>query len=180
MVRSSTSVPSRPTSPSRPAATKRRRDPEVAAASSPIVRHAGRGSGGLLGPLTQDGEALRENLFEVLRRAPLHEHVPVRPSRLDLLRLRTLTVDEEGLAAADLALPDRGHLGLGSKRYRERVPCRTVVRDVLPSGHLGAAIGFVRHGTETAAAKNALAHCVRLRAVEVMVVVPGISTPGRR
>ncbi|BDZ43629.1 hypothetical protein GCM10025865_29280 [Paraoerskovia sediminicola] len=71
-------------------------------------------------------ETLVEELFELLHRAALEEHVPVRARRLAGLRLGTLGVAEQGLLAA-AALPDRGDLGLGGEREDDRVPVGAVV-----------------------------------------------------
>src|ERR1700710_947755 len=111
-------------------------------------------SGALARALTQHSKALGQDLFEVLGGAALHEHVPVGARRLHLLRLGPLAVDEQCLAAADLALPDRRHVCLGREGHRERVTDRAVVDDVLTCGHFGAAVRLVRHGAETASAKN--------------------------
>src|SRR3954451_22072802 len=84
----------------------------------------------------QDLQALGQDLLEVRHRAALHEHVPVRPGRLRLLRLGLLAVDQAGDGTVELALPDQRDLGVVGERDAERVPLRALVLSRLARGEL--------------------------------------------
>src|SRR5215207_3090321 len=89
---------------------------------------------------TEQLKPLGEDLFELVDRATLEKHVPVRTYRLLGLALGLLHVDP----ATDLPrlgiFPLERDLGLVRHCHRERVPIRTDVLNLLTGSHFHAAL----------------------------------------
>jgi hypothetical protein len=76
--------------------------------------------------VAQEFKSLLQENLEILDRATLTEHVPVRTCRLDWLLLWQDSVGDQGYSAAATFPHDR-NLSLISERNRDRMSLRTVV-----------------------------------------------------
>src|SRR3954470_14232542 len=85
-------------------------------------------------------EPLAEDVLELLDRASLEQHVPVRADRLLRLHLAGVAVLAECRGTAAWALPHRRYLRLDRHRDLELVPLGAEVPDVLSSRELDAAL----------------------------------------
>ncbi len=93
-------------------------------------------------PGLDEVQPLLEQLFELLDRTPLQQHVPVRTRRLDLLRLREVTLDQGALHAV-AAQPGAGDLGVVGER-EPRIPRRCRCGSARPDAAPGRGCGRSR------------------------------------
>ncbi len=98
-----------------------------------------------------------EQLFEFFDRATLEQHVPVRARRLDLLRLRQITLDQRAFHAV-LAQPGAGNLGIVGERHLELFAVLGAVPSNLTRGEVVVAVGFVTYGPQSTASKDTISH----------------------
>src|SRR5947208_16271063 len=111
---------------------------------------------------TKDVETLGEHLFEICDRAPLHQHVPVGTSRLDLLGLRLRAVDQDAAGAVQAALPRRRDLGFLGERDRELVPAGTAICGHIARSWLSAVLGLVADSAQPTASQRSICHGAHL------------------
>ncbi len=104
-----------------------------------------------------DVEALLEQLVELLDRAALQQHVPVGARRLDLLRLRHVTLDQGALHAV-AAQPGAGDLGVVGERNVELLAVVGAVAGDLTRRQVVVAVRLVAHGSEATASQDTISH----------------------
>src|SRR5581483_5543241 len=108
--------------------------------------------------VTEQFEALFQDLLELLLRAALQEHVPVRTHRLLDLGLGVLDRDVRRLGSAPLTLPQRGHVSLVGHGHLEAVSLRAHVGDLLATGELNAPLVLEALAPKTCSTQRTLCH----------------------
>jgi hypothetical protein len=100
---------------------------------------------------TEDLKSLRKHFFQVSLGTTLHQHVPMSARWLDLLLIRSGTVDKAGFQAVEPAFPRGWNLSFLGERHAEYMLTWAFVLLNIAWGRLGPIFSLVADGTEPTA-----------------------------
>ena len=134
------------------------REAVVRVAQWGLTARACRGAGSDRVLLPVELDALGEDLLQLVRAAPLQEHVPVRALVLLVGVHRLLAVDDDRFLAG-LRHPHRRDLRLRREGHRDLLAVRGAVLDALARGRLDTGLRLHGLGAQTHSPEAAVAHC---------------------
>jgi len=105
----------------------------------------------------QQIQALLQQLFQLVHRTALEEHVPVGTGRLDLLRLGRGALDQRTLESVT-ARPRTGNLGVVGERYVEFLTVVAALASHAAGCQVVITIGLVADGSQSTTSKYTICH----------------------